>query len=161
VRTYPITREQAKNFHNGMWHIKKSLDRLEDILKPEAIEDLKQGVKMVDNIRSYLYSIIDAEDEKAWEEAKKYAESVGIKNTVWSYYEQTDFNSPHGFPVGTAIECIDTFSTTSIKGTTWGELWQELDVMVSENAKEFGNHIFIERFKYVEKQNRVIVSFGS
>ena len=161
MRTYNITRSQASDIHNGLCYIKNSISRLEDVLNPDALKDLKYGVKAVENVRKYLYDIIDAEDEYANDKAMKYGRSTGIKNTVWSCYDHVDFDSPHGFPVGTAIECIDSFSSVPIKGTTWGELWHEIDVLVAENSDEFGNHIFIEGFKYVEKQNRVVVAFGS
>lgn len=161
MRTYPITRAQARELHNGVCYMRDTMDKLEEVFKPEFFANLKSGFKCIDKVRASLYEIIDAEQEALWTASRDYAESNDITVTLWSYEDVDSFDSEHGFPIGTILKSWETSTTVKITSPTWGGLWKDVENWVKANKHDFGNHVFIENFVYDKKEKAVKVYFGN
>lgn len=162
MKTYSVNREHARRLHNGVCYLRDSISHLENVLNEGTLKGLKSGFKEIESLRKYLYDIIDREDDETYNRAKRYAEENGINNTIWSYYDESDFSSNHGFPVGCTIQSKwESENTTALTGSTWGDLWKDINRLVKDNMNDFGSHVFIENFKYDSKTNILNITFGS
>lgn len=161
MKELTISRQQARDLHNGICYLRDVINELEEVLNVEKLKKLKKGFSSVESVRSAVYEIIDAEENAMWENSKTFSSSQGITASLWSYYDIDDLMSEHSFPIGAALKSWETSTTHTVTSSTWGGLWKDIDNWIKSDPDEFGTHIFIEGFKYDRKENTLTVFFGS
>lgn len=146
---YNLNPEQLRDLHNAGCYFHGFLDRYQDVLGKQVIEDFERAWKPFYKVRRAILDI----EEKAFDEKHAYFAKIRNDNkfmSIWSIYE-----------VDNIFQQSHVVGATKIKYSTWeGEpqeidldpshtyTWMELWILADKMMRETGDHhhAFIEKF---------------
>lgn len=175
MKTYTITSEQISSIHNAMCDIRVLRENFNEMFKDDShiVKKLERAFKYLEPVRKDLMDRKDADFDRIYKLSEEYAKDNNITETRWSIYDIDSFEDDSGIPPGAKIVAPwETKKSIIVEGTdvivTWLTLWKAVDdlaKMVKDEdgeVKGFGNHVFIEKFiKVAKEDNTYEVCLGS
>lgn len=168
MKTYTITEEDIRNFHNSRCSLLNALEQAKEILKDDSriIKDLKESMRLFDK----SFSRLRKESDDAWERMNEHFNAAKDEHSLTSIFSIYDINSltevavdsrtkeklPSRFVLSSFFSEKEVEYAASVP-PTYLELWKLANILI-EDAND--NHIFVEGF-YKVGDNKVEVVLGS
>lgn len=168
MRTYTITEEDIRSFHNSRCSLLNALEEAKEILKENSsiIRNLKESMRLLDK----SFTRLRKESDDAWERMNEHFNNAKEKYSLKSEFSIYDIDSlaevavdsrtkeklPTHFALSSFYSNKEVEYAASVP-PTYLELWKLANILV-EDAND--THIFVEGF-YKVSDNEVEVILGS
>lgn len=161
--TYVLNDKDVSNIHNGVCSLYRALDYAKEVLKDDSsiVVAIEQALKDIKPVKDR----ISKEQDVLFDQQMDYFGRVRVTNgfsSIWSIYTYDNFvfSDKHNLPIGAEIVCYDVpvaDGRFKIEGDTWLDVWKAVDAYLSNYSDAVGDHIFIESFKAMEKNDKMVV----
>ena len=163
--TYELTEKEVSNLHNARVYLLYALEHGKEMFKENFsfMQNLKQSMEYLDPIASRVSKIQDDALEDKWDLSQRIAKLNGLKHSIWSMYEVSNFEDQSSVPEGAELRSYYSGNdiAVTVEGPTWLDLWKATDKLISFTEELHGDHVFIENFYKVSNDNIYEVSLGS
>jgi len=157
---YVISDKDVSTLHNSFLYLRNALEHAKETLSPNSIiiRSLEDSVSYLQPLRDEL---VGKKDE-LWNKQDNYFRDVQQNNdflSIWSIFTYDDFKfeQKHNLPAGAEFICWDVPEADArfkLEGDTWFDVWKCVDRYLDYYADHVGNHLFIEGFNVVQRNQK-------